>query len=209
MPILQLQVERGTTPRSIDDARKRPPILSAENYFCVFSGVTTPTSVFGDKLVDFTSLAFIEQHEPPSFFALAVVAQAAAFSVEHSFDAFEAVVQWSSDTFFTAAVDFVAQHDDPALAFVADVVEHDSPLPANASVTEANRPAATIEIVRTFMWSSSVENLCVVFLVLVVQNRTSQAFFAKEFACQRPLCCNSNYVVFRTKRHLPASTSRA
>jgi hypothetical protein len=92
MPILQLIIERGTTPRSFVDAFRRPPILSAGYYFCDLSGVTTPTSVFGDKDVDFTSFAFIEQQEAPSFFAL-IVEQLADFSVEHSFDDFAAVVQ--------------------------------------------------------------------------------------------------------------------
>jgi hypothetical protein len=66
--------------------------VSADNYFCDLSGVTTPTSVFGDNEVDFTSFAFIEQQEAPSFLALAVE-QLAAFSVEHSFEDFAAVAQ--------------------------------------------------------------------------------------------------------------------
>jgi len=121
--------------------------------------------------VDFTSFAFIEQQEAPSFLALAVE-QLAAFSVEHSFDDLAAVVQWSSETFLTAAVDFPEQHEAPDFALAAEDVEHDSPLPANASVVAANRPAANIVIVRMFMISSYVELLCVDFLDLVVQNRT-------------------------------------
>jgi len=73
------------------------PLFCRRDYFCDLSGVTTPTSAFGDKLVDFTSFAFIEQHEPPSFFALAAEQlpdlSDAAVAVEHSFEDFAAVEQ--------------------------------------------------------------------------------------------------------------------
>ena len=184
---------------------KGVPLFCQTCYLSDFSGVTTPTSVFGDKLVDFTSLAFIEQQEPPSFFALAVE-QLADFSVEHSLVDFAAVEQWSSLTFLTAAV-FVAQHEDPAFVLAAADVEHDSPLPANARLADTKRPAAIMVMVRMFIVRSCTEMLCVDFYVLIVQNRTLQASFAKEFPCQEALFWLTPYVVPR-KTTPPIDTLR-
>ena len=128
------------------------PLFCVTNYFCDLSGVTTPTSAFGDKLVDFTSADFIEQHDPPSFLALAVeqLPLSADFdAVEHSLEDFDAVEQWSSEAFFAAV--FVAQHEEPAFDFD---VEQDSPLPANAKEAVAKRATANVSAKRIFMMNS-------------------------------------------------------
>ena len=96
-------------------------------------------------LVDFTSFAFMEQQDPPSFLALDIE-QLAAFSAVHSF-ALEAL-QWSSDAFFAEAP-FIEQHDDELLAFA--VAEQDSLLPAYAADAHANAPTTIRAIVRKFI----------------------------------------------------------
>lgn len=133
-------------------------------YFCGVAGTTAAASVAGISDVVFTSFAFIEQHEPAdvmlAFFVFAVfdVEHDAPSSTEHSFASFLAVVAHeapSSDTFFTAVLGAVEQHEPEVDFFAVDPV----PLFPAAVATvidtiEANAIAARM---RTFMCISLKE----------------------------------------------------
>ncbi len=126
-------------------------------------GVTTAASVDGVTAADFTSLAFIEQHDDEllTFFALTLVVEHVALSV-----AFTAVVeQWSSlaDTFLAAAV-VLLQHDEDDFAFFADAFSSHF-TPAVATAKDAAATIAVIAIMRIFMPNSciDVELRCLLF----------------------------------------------
>lgn len=129
-------------------------------------GVTTAASVDGVTAADFTSFAFIEQHDDEllTFFALTLVVEHVAPSAPSV--AFTAVVeQWSSlaDTFLAAAV-VLLQHDEDDFAFFADAFSSHF-TPAVATAKDAAATIAVIAIMRIFMPNSciDVELRCLLF----------------------------------------------
>ncbi|MBC8124750.1 MAG: hypothetical protein H7X70_03370 [Candidatus Kapabacteria bacterium] len=120
-------------------------ITTSIDHFTEVVGTTTAVSVVGATAVDFTSLAFIEQHdeEALAFFAFTAV-------VEH--DVLSAVVHSLSETFL-AAVEVVLQQEVD-FTFLAEAFSSQFTPPAIETAKEATATIAVIEIIRIFMLDS-------------------------------------------------------
>lgn len=137
---------------------------SRNPYFCGAAGVADAASVAGITDVDFTSFAFMEQHEPAdvmlAFFAFAAfdVEHDAPSSSVHSFASFLAVVEHeapSSDAFFAVDFDVVEQHEPDADFFAVEPVPQFPP--AAATDNDSTEAHARATRMRAFMCISLKE----------------------------------------------------